>query len=68
MEGSAVRGLFRFRDPDTGDVDVLVEDAGFTQHHLSEVDYRSNGHAPPFEELPWSSDPYVFVGEITPKE
>ena len=63
-----MQGLFRFRDPNTGDVDVLVEDTGFTQYHLSEVDYRSNGHAPPFEELPWSSDPNVFVGEIMPKE
>ena len=68
MEASAVRGLFRFRDPNTGDVDVLVEDAGLTQYHLSEVDYRSNGYAPRSRNCLGAATPTFFIGEITPKE
>lgn len=56
-----MHGLFRYRQPD-GKVDVRVKaDAGGIQKHVSEKEYVAAGLAPPFDQLPWSSDPNVFA-------
>jgi hypothetical protein len=50
------RGKFRVVN------EVRGEDAsGGLTMHWTEAEYRAARYEPPFDELPWSSDPNVFI-------